>query len=568
GARYRDFRVAEDGTWTALPEEFQPYDPRTRTWYEEAVAADGPVWSKPFLFASGPPGFILSDAAREKGGQVLGVWGIEYEMAYVSKFLARLEVARHGRAYLVTRAGEVIGHPLAGEEGGDPDDWLAVVEDGKKRIASAQGHRDPWLRAGWRNCKGFCEGERHGRFDLDGETYLTGAKPFPSETGLPWGILIVIPEEDILGEIHRNYLYAALLAALIAGLVIAFGFVYARRRLSDPLTDIAHDLDRLAQLEIDAEPLVREGRLAEVEGMVQARDRVRGGLRSFMKYVPADLVRQLFEAKAQARLGVEECRLTILFSDVADFTSISERLGDPRALVDALESYFEAMSATIAEYGGTVDKYIGDAVMAFWGAPRPLPEHERLALEAAWACQERLGALRAKWEAEGKPPFHTRIGVNTGPAVVGNIGWAQRMNYTAMGDAVNVASRLEGFCKIYGIRIAVSEETYRAGGEGFLARPVDYVSVKGREAPILVYDLLGRKDAASEKTHRFARTIERAFEAYRSRRFAEARALFDEALELRPGDRPAERLRERAAAYEKEPPPEDWAGAVHLDRKS
>ena len=301
--------------------------------------------------------------------------------------------------------------------------------------------------------------------------------------------------------------------------------------------------------------------------MVAARERMRGGLRSFMKYVPAQLVRDLVTAGAEARLGGEQKELTILFSDVVHFTTVSEELKDPEALVTALGTYLKAMSSTIANQGGTVDKYIGDAVMAFWGAPRPMDDHTVRACQAAWMCQRALEVLRREWKREGRPLFWTRIGVHVGEAVVGNIGWAERMNYTVMGDAVNVASRLEGVCGLYDLEVAISEDTWKAARDLFLARPVDFVSVKGREAPLVVYELLGPHEEAPAATKVFAEHATRAFDLYRARSFAEARGVLEVALAERPGDVGCQGLLDRCIKYESEPPPDDWTGAVRLKRK-
>ena len=300
--------------------------------------------------------------------------------------------------------------------------------------------------------------------------------------------------------------------------------------------------------------------------MVAVRERMRGGLRSFTKYVPAQLVRDLLAEGLEARLGGESRPLTIMFSDVVGFTAISEQLGEPQALVDALSEYLEAMSATIAECGGTVDKYIGDAVMAFWGAPRPLEDHPKQAVRAAWLCQERLAALRDGWP-DTHPAFNTRIGLHTGEVVVGNIGWEDRMNYTVMGDAVNLASRLEALCQRYGIDVSLSEDTYDAVREEFLARPVDCVAVKGKEKPIVLYELLGPRDEASADTVAFCDATTQGFAHYRARAFEAACEDYERALELRPGDVAATLMLERCRAYIASPPPDDWTGVQKLTSK-
>ncbi|MDF1700234.1 MAG: adenylate/guanylate cyclase domain-containing protein [Planctomycetota bacterium] len=566
GARYRDFEVQDDGSWKSLPEKVKAYDPRTRGWYEQAAASEDPVWSKVFLFASGPPGFILSQAQRQDDGALAAVWAIEYEMSYVSTFLETLAVGESGRAYLLTREGDVVGHPLSHCCVGTVDDWLVTETDGKKRIASAVGNKDTWLATAYGVLQDRGGGETNFGFELDGKQYLAAATPFPESTQLPWQILLVIPEKDILGNVQKGAFYSALWALLIALGVLAFGVWYANRRISKPLAAIAGELDRMARLDLGQGAGLETSNLEEVQNMLSARDRMRGGLKSFTKYVPAKLVRDLLEQGLEARLGGESKPLTIMFSDVVGFTAISEQLGEPQALVDALGDYLEAMSASIAECGGTVDKYIGDAVMAFWGAPDPVPDHPLQAVRAAWLCQRRLEALRTSWP-EGHPAFYTRIGVHTGEVVVGNIGWEGRMNYTVMGDTVNLASRLEALCQRYGINTSLSEDTYRASEHEFLARPVDCVAVKGKEEPVVVYELLGPRAEVDDDTRAFCEATTEGFAHYRARAFDAAVEAYERALASRPGDAAATQLLERCQGYVATPPPADWDGVLKLTSK-
>ena len=574
GARYRDFLVETDGGWTGLPEAVKPYDPRTRAWYRAALAdgGDAVVWSKPFLFASGPPGFILSKRARGADGDTIGAWAIEYEMAYVSHFLAGLQIGAHGRAYLVTADGEVIGHPLVGDRIGDADGWIVVEreEQGeqKKGIANASDHRDPWLRRAFTAtcCSGTVR--RNAEFEIDGETYLCAATSFPRDTGLDWTILVVMPEEDILGIVHRNSVWTGVAAVLIALLFLILGQWTARRRLSGPLAAVAHDLEVMARFETDVEPRVKASSISEVQGMVRAREAMRGGLRSFEKYVPADLVRELMRSGQEAKLGGEERELTVMFSDVVGFTGITEAVGEPRLLVESLSRYLGAMSDEIARTGGTVDKYIGDAIMAFWGAPNDHPAHALAACEAAVRSQVRLLSLRDAWRAEGRPEFRARIGVNTGRMLVGNLGSSARMNYTVMGDAVNLGSRLEGLCGIYGLEIAIGQETYAAVKEQYACRPVDYVEVKGREQAVVFYELLGRHEDVDDARKAAATLYADALERYLARDFAGATRAFLQVLDGHPADVASRELIKRCERYEREPPPADWTGAVRMSRKS
>ncbi len=568
GTRYRDFVVEADGSWRALPEEVKDYDPRRRAWYREALASDDAVWSKPFLFTSGPPGFILSRRARGTDDREVGVWAIEYEMSYVSGVLARSSFGQHGRNYLLTRDGSVIGHPSAIGEDATREGWIVAERDGRREIANAATHPDLWLRLAWeRLAAAMPDAPRRFELEVDDTTVLAVAAPFRGGHGMDWLVIVAIPEGDILATIHRNNLWAALAALAIALGFLAFGVTYAVRRLSHPLVRIAGDLREMARLETEGAPAIHDSVFQEVAQMVDARERMRGGLRSFQKYVPVDLVKQLLDRGEEARLGGAARDLTVLFTDVADFTRISEEIGEPRILVEALGDYLQVVGDVIAAEGGTVDKFIGDGVMAFWGAPVERPDHALRACEAAWAMEFRLDALRPAWRAAGRPTFETRYGINTGEVVVGNIGSADRMNYTVMGDVVNVASRLEGICKLYGVRIAIGPATQAAVAARFLTRPVDCVEAKGKRQAIVFHELLGPHGQVDEAVRHHARVHTEAFDRFLSRDFAGARAGFEEARRLAPHDLAASVLISRCDSCLANPPPPDWTAAARLDRK-
>jgi adenylate cyclase len=241
---------------------------------------------------------------------------------------------------------------------------------------------------------------------------------------------------------------------------------------------------------------------------------------------------------------------------------------EPDVLVAALGEYFERMSHEILAKQGTVDKYIGDAVMAFWGAPHVQDAHALLACRAALAMRDALREMQKRLSADGKPLIEARIGINTGVALVGNIGSPSRMNYTAMGDAVNLASRLEGLNKVYGTTIAVGETTALLVRGEMELRPLDFVAVKGKARAILVYELLGERGKVDERDLRAAESHAQALELYRARRFGEAAHIFEQvASALGPNDEASRLLLRRCRRYAKQPPEEDWDGSYVMAEK-
>jgi adenylate cyclase len=292
-------------------------------------------------------------------------------------------------------------------------------------------------------------------------------------------------------------------------------------------------------------------------GGLATEGREKANLRAvFSRYVTKTVVDRLIADPARARLGGERKELTVLFSDIRGFSSFSEGMG-PEELASFLHEYLTPMTDLVLDSEGTLDKYIGDAVMAIWAAPVHLPDHAERACEVALRMQEALVGLNKKWLAEGKPEVAIGVGINTGPMSVGNMGTAARFDYTVLGDQVNLASRLEALTKDYGVGILVGEATARAAGARFVFREVDLVRVKGRAGAAPVFELVGR--AGTRVDPRFAE----ALAAYRAREFAAARESFA-ALE---GDPVAAIMTRRCAVLADAPPPADWDGVYEQRSK-
>ena len=254
--------------------------------------------------------------------------------------------------------------------------------------------------------------------------------------------------------------------------------------------------------------------------------------------------------------------MTVLFTDLKGFTSFSEGV-DPEILGHVIGQYLDAMTSVVFQHGGTLDKFIGDAVMAFWNAPLDEPEHARKACQAAIDMQAALERLSDEWQAQGLPRQYMRVGINTGPASVGNMGSSRRFAYTALGDAVNLAARLEPLNNEYGTRICISQATLDAAGgrHNFVVRYLDLVAVKGKREAVPVYELVGRiGDAAI--TARYAPVFEhynRAVVLYQQRQFTEAAELFNRALAITNGDDgPSAVYVQRCIELAVEPPDPDW----------
>jgi len=296
--------------------------------------------------------------------------------------------------------------------------------------------------------------------------------------------------------------------------------------------------------------------IAATIGGLATEGREKAHLRSvFSQYVNEQVVDRILADPAKARLGGERKELTVLFSDIRGFSQVAEGMA-PEALAEFLGGYLTPMTELVLASGGTLDKYIGDAIMAVWGAPVDMADHAAKACEVALRMQERLAELNRAWKVEGKQTIAIGIGLNTGPMAVGNMGSTARFEYTVLGDNVNLGSRLEALTKEYGVGILVGEATAKAA-TGFAFREVDVVRVKGRATAAPVYELCGRAG------HTIAPGWADAMALYRKRDFGAARRAFDELA-----DDPAARvMAKRCEILIADPPPEDWDGVYEQRSK-
>jgi adenylate cyclase len=278
-------------------------------------------------------------------------------------------------------------------------------------------------------------------------------------------------------------------------------------------------------------------------------------------------VNELIANPEKLKLGGEKKELTVFFSDIAGFTNFSELL-DAEELITMLNEYLGAMTEIILKNNGTLDKYVGDAVMALWGAPIELPNGALHAARAALQMQKTADEIAEKWKSEARPDLVVRMGLNTDFMVVGNVGGTNRFDYTVIGDSVNLGSRLEGANKTYGTRIMLSERTQELIQEEFICRELDYLIVKGKTKPIRVFELVGeRKKFADEKKLRLIEIYHKGLLQYRERNFKEALQTFYEAWQIDENDGPSQLYFTRTDKYIKSPPPNDWNGVYELKTK-
>ncbi len=288
--------------------------------------------------------------------------------------------------------------------------------------------------------------------------------------------------------------------------------------------------------------------------------------RMFGQYMSEKVISHLLEHPEKLKLGGERRRVTLFFSDLAGFTTISERL-EAEAVVALLNDYLSDMTEIILAEAGTVDKFEGDAIMAFWGAPLDQEDQALLACRAALSQRQALGELNRRFADLGLPPLAMRIGLHTGEAVVGNLGSMKRFDYTVIGDTVNLASRLEGLNKFYGTAIMASEATAAACGDAVEFRELDLVAVKGRETPVRVFEVLALKEELTPELAARRREFALGLDLYRQGNFAQAGAHFAAVLDAAPADGPARTFLNRCEQMQEAPPAPDWDTVFRPDAK-
>lgn len=286
---------------------------------------------------------------------------------------------------------------------------------------------------------------------------------------------------------------------------------------------------------------------------------------TFQKYVSPSIVEEILSDPKNIELGGKKMHLTVFFSDVRGFTTISEKL-DPHALSQLLNQYLTPMTEIVFENQGTLDKYMGDAVMAFFGAPIPIEKHAHFACRAALKSLDKLFELQKEFAEKGLPQIDIGIGLNSGEVSAGNMGSKTVRSYTVMGDAVNLASRLEGINKEYGTRIVISEFTYDLVKDHFTAREIDWVRVKGKMKPVKIYELLKEGALTGSELEHF-KIYCQGYEHYRQQKWYEAQELFSRALDLNPNDFVSQLFLSRCANYIDSPPDTGWDGVFDMKTK-
>lgn len=551
-----------------------------RPWFKNAIATSTPldVWTGVYVFSSSRlPGINSSIAIRDPlNNEVDGVVSVAINLGRLSDHVSDIEVSNNGVLFIINDQRELIAYR-------DRDEVVIVNPDSEqltlRSLAASSDVRlrvvndafnlldvDPEFGFDERFATVYTSEENDSEYSIFIEPLNNASNIDLNIADLRWYLGITIPTTDILGAIEESSRQLLFITyAIIVG-IISLVFIVIRLWLIKPIRQIAQQAEHIKRFELDAVKLPKSS-LTEVALLTQSIARMNAGLTSFKKYVPIELVQQLIQKGLEARLGGVESDITIFFCDIAHFTRISEIMREK--IVEHLDTYFTNLSNIIGDYDGTIDKYIGDAIMAFWGAPVAQDDHAIRACNAALRCAQALQRLRIDWRSKGQEQLFARFGLNSGKVLVGNFGSQMRMSYTAIGDPVNVASRLESLNKVYGTEIIIGDSTRDQVSQSFITRKLDRVAVYGRTESIEIYELIAVKNNDYHPdAYQWITIFEEGLVHYRNQRWKEAIRCFFKSHSLREGEDGASLLFiKRCKHLAQKSVPGDWDGTFVLQSK-
>ncbi len=414
------------------------------------------------------------------GVDFIGCASANITVDVLSRFLDKHRTSAHSTTLIADgNSGKIIAFP---------DKQKGVrIENGLLKIATVTDIDDLNVREAYRQHSLVGTESFVFRSPVNGEDLIAAFAKFPGGFGQAWQVVTLTPIDDFIGTLKATN-RLMMLVIIILTMVELFFIYFASSRLSRPVENVSRQLQAIEGLDFEtrARP---PSKIQEIAKLESAASLLRTSLKSFSSFVPLDVVRQLIKSGIPLTLGVEPRFLTVFFSDLENFSSHSETLA-PDDLLIQISTYLEQVSAAISEEGGTVDKFIGDGVMAFWNAPVQRPDHVLRGCAGALRAARRMERINDDWEVEGRPRIRIRIGLHCANVLVGNVGSSTRLNYTALGDGVNVAARLEGINKLFGTTICISDSIYDKVQTEILVRPLKRVQVKGRKTEFMIYELL------------------------------------------------------------------------------
>jgi adenylate cyclase len=455
------------------------FDPRLRPWYQGAKANQRLYLTDVYVFYTGRvPGVTVSYPVLDSQGMIVGVIGCDIELSGLSTFLKSLRIGNHGLALIINERNELVAFP-------DADRIIDnQVEHGVLRTVHIENLGVPSISAAFRKYR--TSGAARVTVEAGGKEYLATFRDFPASFEKPWKVIVVVPEDDFIGDVKKiNHGVFLICMAILA--VATILVVFLSRSISKPILLLTAETDRIRNFQLDGQFHLQTP-IYEIQQLQGAMDRMKASLRSFTRFAPEQIVREVVVKGEEAMLGGERREVTLLFSDLRNFTRFSERTR-PEQVVKILNTHFDAMVKIITQHHGFVVDFLGDSLFAVFGAPGRDPDHARQAVSCAIDMQLARQQMNSDLAGASLPVMEMGIGVNSGPCVVGNMGSRMRIKYGVVGHAVNLASRLESFT--VGGQVLISESTYQAVADQLeVAGPIE-ANAKGVESAIRLWEVRG-----------------------------------------------------------------------------
>ncbi|BBM88742.1 adenylate cyclase [Spirochaetota bacterium] len=592
------------------------YDPRVRSWYKSALTNQGFSWTLPYVFASDNNiGLSVSKKIYKTPANAtrdfIGVMAVDFNLSQITTFLESIDVLSFDKTnqdaalnqtpknsnsktkdyqiFLMTENRNVI----ATSDSSIPTIKFTVTPDGKEdyEIFSVTNIPDSLIKtaysnfiktdktiiqpaynidhiydltsttyAGDNNASKPTDSVAVVSFNYRGDDYFTQIENFLPSYGIVFKTGIIFKSKIVTGPVDQVLNVIAIVSIIFIMIIIAISSKILNN-ITNPIIQLAQDMDKVRTFDIDVDKDThrKQNFLREINNINSSYTSMKNGLLSFKKFVPSEVVAQIVKVGQEAHVSGDKLDITIFFSDIEEFTSISDETPSEQ-LISQLRYYLNVLSEGIADKGGTLDKYIGDSIMAFWGAPVADKNHALNACTAALHCRTLSEVVSKKFTKFGLRPMRTRFGIHTGPAIVGNIGSDARLNYTAIGDNVNLASRLEGLNKFYNTNIIISEQTYQQTRQVLLARLIDKVVVVGKKTNVFIYELIDFIENTPMEKREFYNLFNEGTQYYFERNWNKAIKIFKACLLMKENDGPSNVLLSRSLLYLKKQPSKNWDG--------
>lgn len=525
-----------------------------RKWYKSALDQPNQMtWTKPYIFFTTQE--IGITVSILQNNEELETIALDILLNDISNYTSRLKIKKNGMAFVFTEDEKFLGLPHHSEfESKEHMKKAYLTEISKINIKAIRESFRHWSLSDKARLKPF-------EFEINGEMWWANVRPYHVNPNLKFYICVIVPENDFLSDIKRLQI-EIMIAVSIVLCFVAFLTLALAKTYSKPIEELTIESKRITNLDLSSDKVIKS-EIYEVDQLSKAQVRLRSAIDSFSKYVPVGVVKDLIEVGEVAKIGGKFEDLTILFTDIKDFTNLSEKM-HPTDLTRHLADYFETMLDVLNQENATIDKFIGDSILAFWGAPKSDKNQVKHGLLAVLRCIDALEKKNVEWIQAGLPPLSTRFGLDKGSVVVGNVGSRVRLNYTILGDKVNRASRLEGLNKVYGTNAIVSEDIVQAAGQEFIFRILDKVAVKGKSEPVAIYEPIGLSGNLLQAKLDIVSLYEKAFELYQIRDFQNAQKILEDIQEYDP---PSSRLFEICSQLMTESVPENWDGVYRFHTK-